>query len=94
MKKTLISILKALVGYWDLAEGFLVLVESTDNEEFVKELYGFMKKQIMEVKDKQQKKLIGQQLQKVKKYREQVCKVEEKEHQEADEMLDDLLTEM
>jgi len=38
-KKTLVKILKQLVGYWDLAEGFLALVQNMENEEFVEELY-------------------------------------------------------
>ncbi len=93
-KKTLVKILKQLVGYWDLAEGFLALVQNMENEEFVEELYWFIKKQIMEVEDKQKKKQINEQLRKIKKYKDTVHKVENKEHKEADEILDDLLVDM
>ena len=86
-KETLITILQQLVGYRDLAEGFLVLVQTSESEEFVEELYGFVKQQIKAVKDEQQKKLIKQQLKKVKAR-------ERKDLEEADRMLDDLLLDM
>lgn len=93
-KEVLKDILQHLVGYRDLAEGFLALVESTDNEEFVEELYQFIKKQIKEVKDEQKKKQINDQLRKIQQQREKINKTEERDHQEAEQILDDLLSDM
>ena len=42
-KETLLTILQKLVGHRDLAEGFLVLIERSEDEKFVRELYEFVK---------------------------------------------------
>ncbi|MDR0608378.1 MAG: hypothetical protein LBG52_08865 [Candidatus Peribacteria bacterium] len=89
-KEVLLSILEHLVGHWDLAEGFLVLVKSTENEEFVEELYGFIREQIKGIKDSQQKERITKQLQTMKKYQEHVQAVEQQEHEGAEHVLDAL----
>jgi Na+-translocating ferredoxin:NAD+ oxidoreductase RnfG subunit len=82
-KTTLITILQSLVGYRELAEGFLVLVKQSENEQFLDELYTFIKQQIKTVQNEQQKKLINAQLKKI-------AKQEQVEHEEAESILDDL----
>jgi hypothetical protein len=89
-KDTLISILEQLVGYRELAEGFLVLVKMSENEKFIEELYTFMKEQIMAIKDSQQKEKVVQQLSKIKEIQQREQSIEENEHKEANKMLDDL----
>jgi Na+-translocating ferredoxin:NAD+ oxidoreductase RnfG subunit len=92
-KQTLITILQHLVGYRDLAEGFLILVQQSDNETFINELYNFIKKQIKAIKDQQQKKLINEQLRKIQRQKEMAYKVQEQEDQEAECLIEDLFLE-
>jgi hypothetical protein len=82
--------LEHLVGYWNLAEGFLVLVKQSDDEKFIEELYGFIRQQIKTIQDRQQKEHIAKQLQTTKKYQERMQAVEAKEHEEAEDVLDAL----
>jgi hypothetical protein len=89
-KETLVRILEQLVGYWDLAEGFLVLVKQSDDEKFIEELYGFIKSQIKAIQDAQQKEQVKQQLQKVRNYQQRMQSEEKKEKEEAEDILDDL----
>jgi hypothetical protein len=87
-KTILIKILEQLVGHWELAEGFLVLVKQGDNEQFVEELYGFIKQQIKGIKDGQQRERIIKQLQTMKEHQKHTQAVETQEHEEAEHTLD------
>ncbi|MDR2190554.1 MAG: hypothetical protein LBP53_05190 [Candidatus Peribacteria bacterium] len=87
---TLISILEQLVGHRELAEGFLVLAQQSDDEQFVEELYGFIREQIRTIQDRQQKEHIKKQLQATKKYQERMEAVEAQEHEGAEHVLDTL----
>jgi hypothetical protein len=89
-KVLLIQILEHLVGYWELAEGFLVLVKISDDEQFVEELYGFIKQQIKGIKGSQQREGIIKQLQTMKEHQKHTQAVETQEHEEAEHVLDTL----
>ncbi len=90
-KQILIDVLTRLIPYRELAEWFLVLVKETQDEDFIQSLFFLIKKQISTIKDKQEKQSIVSQIKKIKKVKSQEKDVTQKDKEEADKILDDLV---
>ena len=91
-KQILIEVLSKLIPHWNLAEGFLELVKETKDNDFIESLFIFIKTQIVQIKDKHLKSAIVQQVANIKKMKNIEVKISQKDRQEADKMLDDLIT--
>ncbi|MCR5412167.1 MAG: hypothetical protein K6E76_04210 [Patescibacteria group bacterium] len=84
-KKTfLIQILEALLPYWDLAKGFLFLVQQETNDLFIDKMYHTIKQEIKQITSKNLKKQINTTLKKLKEK-------EQQEERNNEDYLEDLL---
>jgi hypothetical protein len=93
-KDLLILVLTKLLPYWDLAQGFLILVQESADAKFVEELYLLINQQISAIQDDHKKQEVILQLQKIKKTRKQQEEITEQEQDEADTMLDDFINDI
>lgn len=90
-KQILENLLKRLLPYWELAEWFLVLVQATDNQNFIDGIWKLLVKAIKSIHDENKKVQIKKQLIKIKKLRSQDQEDHTKDVKIADAMLDDLI---
>ena len=93
-KELLILILTKLLPYWDLAQGFLILVQESEDVKFIEELYLLISQQISTIQDDHKKQEVILQLQKIKKTKKQQEEITEQEKDEADTMLDDFINDI
>ena len=93
-KELLILILTKLLPYWDLAQGFLILVQESEDVKFIEELYLLISQQISTIQDYHKKQEVILQLQKIKKTKKQQEEITEQEKDEADTMLDDFINDI
>ncbi|MDR3168904.1 MAG: hypothetical protein LBU27_03990 [Candidatus Peribacteria bacterium] len=87
-KQALIEILEKLVGYRDLAEGFLILVKEATDDTLADDLLRLIYDQMRKMKNKEKQKHIYEQLKIIKKHNLEI----EKDRKEAENLLDSLLT--
>lgn len=87
-KNLLITICKSLLPYWSLAEWFLFLVQESEDEEFISQLYKLFLSQIKTIKSEQAKETLKTTIQKLKEKEEILHR---KEEEEAEKLFDDLL---
>lgn len=90
-KKLLIKVLTKIKPYRNLAEGFLVLVEQTQDISFVEELVALIRKEIIAIKDKKKKDLLLRQIENIKKIKNKEIDVSKKNEEDADKILDFLV---
>jgi hypothetical protein len=93
-KDLLVLVLTKLLPYWDFAQGFLILVQESEDAKFVEELYLLISQQISAIQDDHKKQEVILQLQKIKKTRKQQEEITEQEQDEADTMLDDFINDI
>jgi hypothetical protein len=86
-KQALIEILEKLVGYWELAEGFLLLVKEATDEKLADDLLNLIHDQIKKIENREKQKRIYDQLKVIKKHNLEI----EKDRKEAETLLDSLL---
>jgi hypothetical protein len=86
-KETLTKILTKLVGYRDMASYFLELVERTNDEKLLAEIFKLIKDEISAMKDSNDKEQMKKYLQEQLKHE----KIEADEHKKADEDLEKAL---
>jgi hypothetical protein len=91
-KQVLIEVLNKLIPYWNLAEGFLALVKQTQDDDFIESLFVFIKTQISQIKDKKIKQDIIEQIENIKKMKNKEIDSSKKDTEEADKMIDDLIS--
>lgn len=87
-------ILTKLLPYWDLAEGFLILVQGSEESQFIDEIYTLITKEISLIKDNQEKQAIFEKIQKLKITKEKQEKMTQRDQEEADTMLDDFINDI
>ena len=93
-KDLLVLILTKLLPYWDLAQGFLILVQGSEESKFIEELYLLISQQISAIQDVYKKQEVIQQIQKLKRTKDQQEEITEQEKDEADTMLDDFINDI
>jgi hypothetical protein len=86
-KQALIEILEKLVGYWELAEGFLMLVKEATDDNLADDLLDLMYAQMKKIENTEKQKRIYEQLKVIKKHNLEM----EKDRKEAENLLDSLL---
>jgi hypothetical protein len=87
-KQLLVIILEKLIPYRKLAEGFFLLVQNSDDEDFINELYILIKTEIKQNKSQIIKIKLQEHLQSL---REREEKSIAKDQAEAEKIFDDLL---
>ncbi len=87
-KKLLLLILEKLTPYRELAEGFLLLVQESEDQEFISQLYSLLISQIKAIKSCETKEALKTAIQKLK---EKEKALQKKENEEADKLFNDLL---
>ena len=90
-KEIVIVILEQLKPYWDMAEWFLVVVQQSDNQETLNELWGLIYTWITTIADENQKNPIKNQLLQIQSLR---LTEEESSSKDADTILDGLLNDI
>lgn len=91
-KKIVLSkILRKILPYRNLAKWFLLLVEESDDQNVIDNLYTTIIFQIKSIKWKKEKEILTTALQEL---REKEYKNQEQVNREADEIFDDLLKNM
>lgn len=90
-RKLLILILEGLLPYWELAEGFLLLLKENDDPDFVDQLYVLLLESIKKVKSQQLKAKLSENL---KQLREKERLAELRDQEEADKIFNDLFDEL
>jgi hypothetical protein len=93
-KELLVLILTKLLPYWDLAQGFLILAQESEDSKFIEELYLLISQQISSIQDDLKKQEVILQIQKIKKTKNQQEEITEQEKNEADTMLDDFINDI
>lgn len=83
-KELLIEIITKLLPYWELAEGYLLLLQTTEDQTIIDQLYTLFLTQIKSINSTQAQESLRATLQKLKKR-------EEKEQQEESAALEQLL---
>jgi hypothetical protein len=86
-KQALIEILEKLVGYRDLAEGFMILVREAEDDTLADELLKLIYDQVKKIEDKEKQKKIYEQVKILKQHNLSM----EADRKEAEELLDSLL---
>ena len=86
-KKALIKILKQLKPYRELAEGFMILVKESKDDNLADELLNIIYDQVKKIQQNEKKEQIYNQLKMLKKHN----KASELDKKEADALLDALL---
>lgn len=86
-KQALIEILEKLVGYWDLAEGFLILVRESTDDRLADDLLNLIYDQMKKIENKEKQQRIYEQLKVIKTHNLEM----EKDRKEAEILLDSLL---
>lgn len=87
-KQALQRILEALIPYWDLAEGFLLILQEEWNDELIEKLYQQILSEIRKINSEEQQEKIKTALQKLRERSDAVTKSDE---QDAEEMLNDFI---
>lgn len=86
-KKALIKILSQLKPYWELAEGFMLLVKEATDDKLADELLNLIYDQMKKMENKEKQQRIYQQLKIIKSHNLKM----EKDREEAEHLLDSLL---
>jgi hypothetical protein len=86
-KQALIEILEKLVGHWELAEGFLLLVKEATDDNLADDLLDLIYDQMKKIENREKQKRIYDQLQVIKKHNLEM----EKDRKEAETLLNSLL---
>ena len=86
-KQALIKILEQLKPYWELAEGFMILVKESKDDALADELLKMIYDQVKKIEHKEKQQQIYKQLKLIKKHNFEM----EEERKEAESLLDDLL---
>jgi polyribonucleotide nucleotidyltransferase len=86
-KQALIEILEKLVGHWELAEGFLILVKEATDDKLADDLLDLIYDQMKKIENKEKQKRIYDQLKAIKQHNLEM----EKDRQEAEHLLNSLL---
>ena len=90
-KDAIVKILTKLVPYWDLAEGFLTLVQSEYcDDQTINELSRMIWNAASEMEELDKKKILNKGLSMIKKIHEGERKDKEEEEEELDHMFDNL----
>lgn len=89
-KKALIKILEKLIPYWDLAEGFLLLIKVTEDEHLEDRLLELIYDQVKKIENKEKQKKIREQISVLKQHNAMM----ELDRKEAENLLDSLLSMM
>ena len=87
-KRLLIEILEKLVGHWELAEGFLILVKEAKDDSLADDLLNLIYDQMKKIENKEKQKRIYDQLKVIKQHNLEM----EKDRKEAETLLDSLLS--
>ena len=90
-KQLLVIILEKLIPYRKLAEGFFLLVQNSDDEDFINELYILIKTEIKQNKSQIIKIKLQEHLQSLRERKEKSIA---KDQAEAEKIFDDLLANM
>lgn len=83
-RKALQKILEALIPHWDIAEWFLLILQTWWNDELIEQLYKNIKEEIKNIKNENDRKNI-------KKTLKSIQKKEHIEKQKDNEYLEDLI---
>ncbi|MDR0860974.1 MAG: hypothetical protein LBO09_08675 [Candidatus Peribacteria bacterium] len=86
-KQVLIEILEKLVGHWELAEGFLLLVKESKDDRLADDLLSLIYDQMKKIQNREKQKRIYDQLKLLKTHNLEM----EKDRKEAESLLDSLL---
>ncbi|MDR2540786.1 MAG: hypothetical protein LBD11_03205 [Candidatus Peribacteria bacterium] len=86
-KQALIEILEKLVGYRDLAEGFMILVKEAEDDTLADELLKLIYDQVKKIEDKEKQQKIYEQIKTLKQHNLAM----EVDRKEAEALLDSLL---
>ncbi|MDR0651001.1 MAG: hypothetical protein LBG59_06485 [Candidatus Peribacteria bacterium] len=86
-KQALIEILEKLVGHWELAEGFLILVKEATDDKLADDLLDLIYDQMKKIENKEKQKRIYEQLKIIKQHNLEM----EKDRKEAENLLNTLL---
>lgn len=92
-KALLINVLTKIKPYRNLAEGFLVLVEQTEDISFIEVLLSLIKRQMSTIKNEQTKQRVINEIHKIKKIKYDETQINKKDKEDADKILDFLLNE-
>ena len=93
-KILIINLLEKIKPYWDMAEWFLVVVQQSDNQDILDELWGFVYTWIKTITDEKKKELIKNQLIQIKSLRLTEEESSSKDQKDADTILDGLLNDI
>lgn len=93
-KTLIINVLEQLKPYWDMAEWFLVVVQQSDNQEILDELWGLIYTWITTIADANQKNLIKNKLLQIQSLRLAEEESSSKDQKDADTILDGLLNDI
>ncbi|MDR0369542.1 MAG: hypothetical protein LBH96_03355 [Candidatus Peribacteria bacterium] len=86
-RQALIEILEKLVGHWELAEGFLLLVKEATDDKLADDLLDLIYDQMKKIENREKQKKIYEQLKVIKQHNLEM----EKDRKEAETLLDSLL---
>jgi hypothetical protein len=87
-KKALIEILEQLKPYWELAEGFMILVKESKDDRLADDLLNLIYDQMKKIENREKQKRIYEQLKIIKSHNLKM----EKDREEAEHLLDTLLS--
>lgn len=90
-KKILTQVLESLFPYRELAEGFLILIKESEDENFIDQVYRLILESIKKIKSQQLKQKLSENLKKLKET-ERLIKLREQE--EADQIFNDLFDDL
>ena len=83
-------ILEQLIPYWDLAEGFLLLIKVSEDENLEDRLLELIYDQVKKIQNKEKQQKIREQIQVLKQHNAMM----EMDRKEAETLLDSLLSMM
>lgn len=93
-KQIVLVILEQLKPYWDMAEWFLVVVQQSDNQEILDELWRLICAWVNTITDEKKKEYIKTQLLQIKSLRLAEEESSSKDQKDADTILDGLLNDI
>ena len=93
-KILIINVLEKIKPYWDMAEWFLVVVQQSDNQEILDELWWLIYIWVKTITDEKKKELIKNQLLQIKSLRLIEEESSSKDQKDADTILDGLLNDI
>ena len=87
-KDAIIIILQALIPYWELAEWFLEIIQTTDNEELENKLINMIQQQVKTIKSENKIEIVKKNITEIKNKYEYK---EKQDKEDAENLLNDFI---